>query len=36
MLPPEPGYLEDRIRAVFGFAGSRLHMVARRRADSEA
>ena len=29
-------YLENRIRAVFGFAGIRLHMVVRRRADSEA
>ena len=28
-------YLENRIRAVFGFAGVRLHMVIRRRADSE-
>jgi GTP-binding protein len=28
-------YLENRIRAVFGFGGVRLHMVVRRRADSE-
>ena len=28
-------YLENRIRAVFGFAGVQLHMVVRRRADSE-
>jgi len=28
-------YLENRIRAVFGFAGVRLRMVARRRAESE-
>ena len=28
-------YLENRIRAVFGFAGVRLHMVIRRRADSD-
>jgi GTP-binding protein len=28
-------YLENRIRAAFGFAGVRLHMVIRRRADSE-
>ena len=28
-------YLENRIRAAFGFAGVRLHMVVRRRADSE-
>ena len=29
-------YLENRIREVFGFAGVRLRMVARRRAESEA
>jgi GTP-binding protein len=28
-------YLENRIRAVFGFGGVRLRMVARRRAESE-
>ncbi|MGO8685878.1 MAG: ribosome biogenesis GTPase Der [Candidatus Dormibacteria bacterium] len=28
-------YLENRIRAVFGFAGVRLRIVARRRAESE-
>jgi len=28
-------YLENRIRAVFGFAGVRLRIVARRRADNE-
>jgi GTP-binding protein len=28
-------YLENRIRAVFGFAGVRLRMVARRRAEPE-
>jgi len=29
-------YLENRIRAVFGFAGVRLRMVARRRNEPEA